>query len=457
MDATKEKEEKDKKEEEVITEPIGTTQEENVTAEPVDQIKELKDEIAQLQETNEKLLSENQNLSQKIAIFEDLRDKKNTREEREKQKKEKFKFSVIAACVTLCFLVFLFLYRTEIATIFANINNTYHENPYTPNPVDPQEAEMYTNDTDDIDTDAERSIMPIEEMVVEEIVEEELEETEPQPAAYELTAQLAYFAEQFGDTVAIFYENLETGFTFSHDGDRVFFAASATKAPYALYIFQKAERGETDLESIHTFTYADFWEGTGVIRHVYSEGAEFSQRRLLYLMVAPSDNIATRILRRAHGLAGYRNFIESIGGNPGFVQNLTYSHLSANESGIMLREMYRYINSGGRYSLQFKQDMLANRYQFITSSYPIASKSGWAGNFGGAWHDIGIIFAPSPYSLALLSTREGNAADRQVYNTISQFIQDFNNYWFVERGWRPPPTPPVQIYINEITDLDIAW
>ena len=242
--------------------------------------------------------------------------------------------------------------------------------------------------------------------------------------------ELTDFMAQFGNTVSVYYENPATGFVFRHNADRVFFGASATKAPFALYIYQKAEKGETDLDSVHSYTSADYWEGSGVIRHRHSVGARFTQRELLHLMISPSDNIATRILRRVHGLDGYRQFIEEIGGNPDFVQNITYSYLSANEAGLIMREIHNYIESGGRYSQEFKENLLANRYPFIISDYPVASKSGWAANFGGAWHDMAIVYAPSPYVLALLSDRDGNAADRAVYDAISMFIQDFNDRWF---------------------------
>jgi len=257
---------------------------------------------------------------------------------------------------------------------------------------------------------------------------------EPEPCRYELmTAELKEFMTQFGDTVSVHFENLESGFTFAHYGERVFFGASATKAPFAFYIYMQAERGATNLNAIMTFTESDFWEGSGIIRHNYEYGATFSQRRLLHLMLSPSDNIATRILRRHHGLNGYRAFIEELGGNPWYIQNLTYSYLSANEAGFYLREFYRYIVSDSLFGHEFKANLMANRYPFIIADYPLASKSGWAANFGGAWHDMAIIFAPSPYSLALLSSLNGNTtADRDVYNSISMFMQDFNSRWFYQ-------------------------
>jgi len=240
---------------------------------------------------------------------------------------------------------------------------------------------------------------------------------------------LEEFMEQFGD-VSVFYENLASGFTFGHNANQVYFGASATKQPFGLYIFKRIEQGYASMADVHTFTAEDYWQGSGVIRHRYEYGARFSNERLLFLMLSPSDNIATRILRRVHGLAGYRQFIESIGANPDHVQNLTYSYLTAYDAGIFMRETYRYITSNSTYSQLLKSMMLANRYPFVTSCYPVASKSGWAANFGAAWHDMAVVFAPSPYTLSLLSSRPGHAPDRRVYDSISRFVQEFNANWF---------------------------
>ena len=246
------------------------------------------------------------------------------------------------------------------------------------------------------------------------------------PPAYELE----YFMQQFGGQISIFYENMASGFTFSYNPHRVFFGASATKLPFAIYIYLKTEAGYASMNSTAAFIEADFWEGSGVIRHRYQLGTVFNQQRLLNLMLVPSDNIATRMLRRMHGLNGYREWVESIGANPEFVHNLTYSHLSAYDSGIFLRIAYEYINSGGRYSHDLKNNMLANRYAFITSDHPVASKSGWAANHGAAWHDMALVFAPSPYSLSLLSSLSGNYRELQFYRAISMAIQEFNDTWF---------------------------
>ena len=245
------------------------------------------------------------------------------------------------------------------------------------------------------------------------------------------TQELDNLLRRFGNNLSVYFENLETGFVYRYNANRVYFSASVPKASFALYIYQKAERGETDLDSIHTFTRADYMGGSGVIRHRYRPGATFTQRELLRLNLSESDNIATLMLIRIHGLAGYRQFISDIGGTTSFVQNrVMNSNLTANEAGLFAREIFQYIESEGRYSEEFRAHLLDNQFPFIISDYPVASKTGWTRPI--AWHDMAIVYAPSPYILVILSARDGwSERDYREFAEISLAFQRFNDMWFV--------------------------
>lgn len=238
---------------------------------------------------------------------------------------------------------------------------------------------------------------------------------------------LQEYMAQFGGRISVFYENFESGFVFVYNGDRVFFGASAIKAPYALWVYLQAEAGYADLSTVHTFTSADMWGGSGIIQNM-PVGSTFTESELLGLALSVSDNIAFRMLvRRIHGVNGFRDYVEQIGGNPALVHTVTYSHMTANDSGLFAREMHRYIESGGRYSAQFRQQLLDNRYPFVVSDHPVASKSGWA---VGGFHDIAIVYSPSPYSLVLMSEGTGGYSDRRAFRQISMKIQQFNDKYF---------------------------
>jgi len=260
-------------------------------------------------------------------------------------------------------------------------------------------------------------------------------EPAPEPAPRALPnanalAALDEFLTRHGDDISVYFENMETGFTYRFNADQVYFSASVPKAMYALYIYQQAERGAVDLNRMLEFTYGDANWGSGIIQRRYQFGDTFTLRELLRLNISESDNVATNILRRTFGIYGYKSFIAGLGGDPSLVRNnVMNSNLTANEAGMFAREIFAYIESDGRYSHEFRAHLLDNQFPFIESNYPVASKTGWTSPT--AWHDMAIVYAPSPFVLVILSAREGwSDADFADFAEISAAFEEFNATWF---------------------------
>jgi hypothetical protein len=253
----------------------------------------------------------------------------------------------------------------------------------------------------------------------------------PYVMPYDYVYALEDMLLRFGGNLSVFYKNMETGFRFVHNENEVFFSASVPKAFFSLYIYLMAERGEVDLDGLLTYTNADYHGGSGVINTRYAPGTQFTRRELLRLNLSYSDNIATNILRREHGILGYRQFVMEIGGNPNHVQNFIFnSLLTIGDAGLMATEIFNYIESGGRYSEEFRAHLLNNQYPFIVSNHPIASKTGWSRP--SAWHDMAIVYSPSPYILTILSRRDGwTERDYEDFYEISMAFEEFNDKWFV--------------------------
>ena len=125
-----------------------------------------------------------------------------------------------------------------------------------------------------------------------------------------------------------------------------------------------------------------------------------------------------------------RDFVASLGANPNNVHdNVFNSFLNIEEAGIFIGAIFDYVESGGRYSDYFRQSLLNNKYPSLISDYPIAGKSGWT--YPSAWHEMAIIYAPSPFVLAILSIhRRGSEEDFRLFGEISMMFQEFNDTWF---------------------------
>jgi len=222
------------------------------------------------------------------------------------------------------------------------------------------------------------------------------------------TQELDQLLGRHGNRLSVYFRNIETGFVYRYNADRVYASASVTKAPFALHIFQMADRGETDLDS----------------RHRFPHGGTLPQREMLHRMLRNSCNASTFALRDVHGIAGYRQFVADLGGNPSWVApGVMGSRLNLAETARFARAIWDYIESDAEHSDEFKAHLLHNQITFIVSDYPKASKTGWTNT---VFHDMSIVYAESPYILIILSQR----ANRAAFAEISVAFQEFNDTWF---------------------------
>jgi len=107
-----------------------------------------------------------------------------------------------------------------------------------------------------------------------------------------------------------------------------------------------------------------------------------------------------------------------------------YEHyISANDAGIMLREIFSHVASGGWYEVGVNNAAIHS--PFAEWQYPMVIKNGRSPAPDQAWHEMGIVYSQSPYSIAILSSRPGGYGDRRVYAQIAEFVREFNDKWFV--------------------------
>ena len=222
------------------------------------------------------------------------------------------------------------------------------------------------------------------------------------------TAELDRLLNRWGNSVSVYFANIETGFVFQHNPDRIYHGASVPKAFFSMYIYQKADRGQTNLDT----------------RHRFPRGGTLTQREMLRRNLMYSCNDSTIGLRDVHGTVGYRQWVAALGNNPDWVSNsIMGSRLNLAESSRFAWAIWHYIESDAQHAAEFKRHLLNNQFPFIVSDYPIASKTGWTST---VFHDMAIVYADSPYILIILSQRANHA----IFREISMAFQRFNDMWF---------------------------
>ena len=238
------------------------------------------------------------------------------------------------------------------------------------------------------------------------------------------TQPLLELMRGYGNSFGLLYMDFASGFTFMHNPDRVFNAASVNKIQHALYVYVLAERGEFDMQRVHALRPGDRRGGTGRIQH-RSYGDTFTTRYLLGQSIRASDNTAFGILAREYGLPGYLDFVREIGANEELVRNVLHSRISIRDASVWAPVIYEYLVSGGTYSQMFRNDLMNTNMHIVRVDYPFGNKYGW---FEGYFHDFAIVFAPSPFALVILS--DTPSPNWEAFRIISARVQAFHRRYF---------------------------
>jgi beta-lactamase class A len=113
--------------------------------------------------------------------------------------------------------------------------------------------------------------------------------------------------------VAVALKNLETGESWYHNADEVMPTASLIKVAVLFEAYQQADEGKIQLHDRLTLHDSDKVPGSGILRDNFSDGATFTLRDALRLMIAVSDNTATNMVLERVGIRAVNKRMEAWG------------------------------------------------------------------------------------------------------------------------------------------------
>jgi beta-lactamase class A len=128
-----------------------------------------------------------------------------------------------------------------------------------------------------------------------------------------LEARLAPLAKAHKGKVAIAVKHLCTGETYSLNADEPMPTASLIKVAVMVEAYQQALEGKINLTDKVTLHDSDKVPGSGILTDHFSDGATFSLRDAIRLMIAVSDNTATNLVLDRTGIREVNARMESLG------------------------------------------------------------------------------------------------------------------------------------------------
>jgi beta-lactamase class A len=128
-----------------------------------------------------------------------------------------------------------------------------------------------------------------------------------------LETRLAPLAKAHKGKVAIAVKHLGTGDTFYLNADEPMPTASLIKVAVMVETYQQALEGKISLTDKVTLHDADKVPGSGILTEHFSDGAAFSLRDAVRLMIALSDNTATNLVLDKTGIREVNTRMEALG------------------------------------------------------------------------------------------------------------------------------------------------
>lgn len=264
----------------------------------------------------------------------------------------------------------------------------------------------------------------------------------PAPMA-QLQAALASVPNYAPGHVALEIKDLATGYTSGVNANAVMPAASTIKIPIMVEVFRQMEAGKFDLNRRVHLEASDRDWGSGDIAGA-SVGTGFTVSALLAKMITVSDNTAANMLIRLVGRSNINDEMSGLG--------LHHTHLAdyirTAEWSVRrtLRttpsDMVKLLTDMAKHQLideWSSREMIGIlEHQQINTLLPvplpddvlIAHKTG---SFNDTLNDVGIVFGPEPYVIAVMTTNlpslsSGRTFIRHISKMAYTRLQQFGEW-----------------------------
>lgn len=206
----------------------------------------------------------------------------------------------------------------------------------------------------------------------------------------------------YKNNVAIYYENLKTGTTYSLNDHKYFTGASIRKLGNVMATADLIDNGTLNKDLLINYNpTSDYEGGTGILQN-QNKILPITVEKAIELAIVHSDNIATKMLSKIGGWAS--PYYEKITGSP--AKNGT---LTANQVGILLKRLYKNTDENPIYTdiiNHLKNTVFHDRLDKYLPHNKVAHKIGSNYKY---YHDAGIIYGDThDYILVILTENIGD-------------------------------------------------
>lgn len=287
-------------------------------------------------------------------------------------------------------------------------------------------ANLVVSGHDIVESQSNAVVTPdiVEESYPQEIVQEsEQEDTaasqitlRQNPITDQEAQELTDLLDSMPGNISVWIQDIATGQTYTYQAEYSYYSASILKAPYALWLSQRDQAGEIDLNTL--VSYKSGWE------RVYS-------------MIANSDNDAAYLLSKqwpSTEETGFSSFLSTIGvANPTGCEVTPegiHGYLTAEDGGAIMTALYNYFETDTANAQQLQQAFLDASHNLLWLPDTAAKKYG---SWDMALHDMAIVYTDNPYIIVAFSDwgdtdvdfpTEGTARMQQIGTLVAEIMEE---------------------------------
>lgn len=268
------------------------------------------------------------------------------------------------------------------------------------------------------DIEKENIIDKIEEDKIEEIKENTKITNEQTIDDYFLNLEnnIIEKVSQYGENIGLSFYDIKNDKSISINGDKYFIAASTSKVPLNMVLYDKVFNNEIKLDSKIDYNNAYFEDGTGIIQEDIQD--DYSIETLANYSIIYSDNIATNMLYDY--LGGYSSVRNEFNKYLGYEAEHSGNKITPNQATTYLKILYENKNNNKYYNLlidNLKNTIFKIRMEQDLIGGLVAHK---IGSYETTINDIGIIYANNPFIISIYTNDITNADN--LITEITNFI-----------------------------------
>ena len=248
--------------------------------------------------------------------------------------------------------------------------------------------------------------------------------------------KLTAYLENYNVSVA--FKDINTGYSYSYNSDKNYYAASTIKMLDAIYIYLNAYNGNLNLDTEVTYL-AKHKMGSSLKMKDYKIGDKVSLRKLVEYAITVSDNTAHNMLVDYIGKNTLKEFGQSLGATTTLVGNDIFGTINNHDSMIYLETLNNLINNSGELGEELKSYFVNSDQNYLNFPDEGISAVQKYGEYNSYYHANGIVYTENPYVVSILTLHGYDDFEKvirnintEIYNLQKEFYKNSQNVCYAK-------------------------